>query len=84
MCARSHDRRGPGRTSDRFLGEAPARPRAHVERLGPRLGHVRFCRRKEAYNNNQLLPFKKANGRPFKVIKDPLNYLYTDFSEYFI
>ena len=38
---------------------------------------------KEAYNNNQLLPFKKANGRPFKVIKDLLNYLYTDFLEYF-
>ena len=41
----SRDWRGPERISDRFLDEAPERPRAPVGLLGPRSGHVRFCRR---------------------------------------
>ena len=39
---------------------------------------------KEVLNRNKLLSFKKSNSRPLKIIKNLLNYLYTDFLEHFI
>jgi ATP-dependent DNA helicase PIF1 len=38
---------------------------------------------KEALDRNEPLPFKKSNGRPLEVMKNPLDYLYADFPEHF-
>lgn len=37
---------------------------------------------KEALDAGQPLPFKKKNGRQLEVLRNPLDYLYTDFPEY--
>ncbi len=41
-------------------------------------------RAKEAIDRGEPLPFKKDNGRPLDIMKNPLDYVYADFPEYFV